>query len=83
VISPARELSDLVSRVPIHVAQYFGETLLGMASGLLYHASYSDCFVTNWHVVTGRNPDTLEPLNRKTAAIPDRLRLMLPWFSGT
>jgi hypothetical protein len=29
--------------------------------------------VTNWHVVTGRNPATGQPLNQQTGAVPDHI----------
>lgn len=34
--------------------------------------------VTNWHVVSGKDADTLELLDKKHAAIPNKLRVYLP-----
>jgi hypothetical protein len=50
-----------------------GEEPCGVATGLLIVAQNRPFLVTNWHVVTGRHPDT-EELNN-VGAIPDRLRI--------
>jgi len=49
-----------------------GATPLGSGSGFVYQIASAYFLVTNWHVVTGRNPITLEPIS-KNGLCPDRL----------
>ena len=32
--------------------------------------------MTNWYVVTGRNPETGQPLDKQTGAVPDELQVL-------
>jgi len=51
----------------------FGETPLGHATGFLWRTEAGFHLITNWHVVSGRHPETLRPLDRRTGGVPDRL----------
>ena len=50
-----------------------GEKPCGVATGLLINAQNKPFLATNWHVLTGRHPDT-EKLN-EMGATPERLRI--------
>jgi hypothetical protein len=43
----------------------------GVGTGFLWHQQGRYHLVTNWHVLSGRNPETNQCLNNKTAAVPD------------
>lgn len=83
MIQPARAINDKVTRVPIRVDPYFRDTPLGTASGFFYAGAKGTFLVSNWHVVTGRNPNTKALLDKKNAAIPDRLKLHVPMNLGS
>lgn len=50
-----------------------GDLDLGHATGFLWLHRGVLSLLTNWHVVTGRNPSTLRAVDRTTAAEPDAL----------
>ncbi len=54
---------------------YFGQTLLGRATGFLVQKDERSFLVTNWHVVSGYNPDTGRPL-ADHGGIPDRIEIL-------
>ena len=48
---------------------------LGTATGFCVTKANSTFLITNWHVVSGRNPDT-NALLSTTGAVPDQLRVV-------
>ena len=54
-----------------------GQVVIDQATGFLFRSKQSDRLhsITNWQVVTGRNPD--KPTETRTAAIPKVLRCLL------
>ena len=54
-----------------------GQVPIDQATGFLFRSKQSDRLhlITNWHVVTGRNPD--KPHETRTAAIPEVLRCLV------
>jgi hypothetical protein len=79
---PPKTINDKVTRVPIRVDLYFEDVELAPASGFFYCGADRTFLVTNWHVVSGRNPATRKPIH-SSAAIPDRLKLSVPMNVGT
>ncbi len=53
----------------------FGPQVLSTGTGFVVNARSGPVLVTNWHNVSGRHPQTREPLS-KTGGIPDRLRIV-------
>lgn len=55
----------------------FGGKPISSATGFVAGRPEDDrlWLVTNWHVATGRNPATGQPLDQKTGAVPDELIL--------
>lgn len=52
----------------------FGGNPISSATGFVAPQPNGGYFlVTNWHVVTGRNPITGQPLNPQTGAVPDQI----------
>ena len=51
---------------------------IATAGGFVVQHCERNFLVTNWHVLTGRHAETGEPLDRKTAALPDEVRIALP-----
>lgn len=53
----------------------FNDVALAAASGFIVAHDGAFHLITNWHVVTGRNPETGEVIDTKHAAIPNGLRI--------
>lgn len=53
---------------------YFNETLLATGTGFVCESKAGDIFFTNRHNVTGRHPETGQPLS-KYSAIPNRIKM--------
>lgn len=66
---------DEYSVVPLHLKVRYQKKSLGNATAFAYKHSGDLFLITNWHVVSGRDPITGQPLDKKTAAIPDSLRI--------
>jgi hypothetical protein len=54
----------------------FGEQTLGTGTGFVCTSPSGPVLVTNWHIVSGRRLDTKQPLNPRTGAIPDNVRIL-------
>jgi hypothetical protein len=63
---------DPLSGTSLRITPKFGATSLATATGFTIQHDGKHYLATNWHVVTGRNADTLKCLD-PNAAIPDRL----------
>jgi hypothetical protein len=60
------------STVTTLVHLYFGDTRLASGSGFFFVDNGVNYLITNWHNVTGRDPQSLKPIS-PTAALPDRI----------
>jgi hypothetical protein len=54
----------------------FGETDLALGSAFFWKALDKIFLITNWHNLTGRDPDTQQPRS-KTGAVPDRISFLV------
>ena len=70
-------IQNRVTRVPLRVDPVFESSILGNASAFFYALNKRTFLITNWHVVSGRNPAGRAPL-LSNAAIPDSLKLHIP-----
>jgi len=68
---------DEFSVKPLYLETYLNASLTSIATGFVVKKSGSHYLVTNWHVVTGRNPYNNQPLSAMGTADPDTLRI---WF---
>lgn len=64
---------DPLSATSLRVVPKFNELELASATAFIVEWKQTQYLITNWHVVTGRNADTNECLDKKHAAIPNRL----------
>ena len=71
------EIRESLSFVPISVVTRFGDQKLSSGTGFFYAVKGSNVFITNWHIVSGRDPETLKPIS-PTGGIPDSLELKIP-----
>jgi S1-C subfamily serine protease len=55
-----------------------GDLVLSKATGFVFENFDNKYFVSNWHVFSGRNAITLEPLDTKYSALPEFLRIYFP-----
>ena len=67
---------DRFSYASLHLELLFDDTQLGYATGFVVLHKNLSYLMTNWHVVTGRHPETNAPIS-KTAGIPNCLNV---WF---
>jgi len=63
-----------VSRCTTPLEGYFNETSLGISTGFFYSENNQVYLVTNWHVLTGKNPITGKHLS-VTKAEPNRIKI--------
>jgi hypothetical protein len=68
---------DQLSFVALPTAVRYGTTRISMATSFCYAVGGATYLVTNWHVVSGRDPNTCKPLDTEKAAIPDWLGVTL------
>lgn len=64
---------DPISLTSLRVVPKFNELELGSATAFLLERDGKHYLITNWHVLSGRNPDTEACLDKKYAALPTSL----------
>jgi len=67
---------DRLSCVALHIETFFDDTLIGGGTGFTVCKGTKRYLITNWHVVSGRDPITRDPIS-KSAAVPNRLVVWL------
>ena len=67
---------DPLSFSSLYLETLFSGNQLGIATGFIWKHEDSNYVVTNWHVVSGINPYTGQPIN-KYDILPDSLRVWL------
>lgn len=70
---PRNIFLDPLSASSLRVEPYFQQQALATATGFTITVDGRSYLITNWHVVSGRDADTAACLDKKNAAIPDRL----------
>jgi len=68
---------DEFSSKSLYLETYLNSQQLGIATGFVVKSNEHHYLITNWHVVTGRNPDDNQPLFRNGAADPNTMKI---WF---
>ena len=63
---------DPLTIVPLFLESYFEDTLLASGTGFVVQSGANRYVATNWHMVTGRDPSTGNPLS-PNGRIPNRL----------
>jgi hypothetical protein len=71
------KISDSLSYVPCYLSMCFDETEIAVGTAFFYMYEEQSYLVTNWHNVTGLNPDTLTCIS-KIGALPNCLHLKIP-----
>lgn len=72
--SPTDITVDPLSATSVYLKLYVEEQQLSTATGFVIENSGTFFLVTNWHVLSGRNPIDDQPLS-PTAGIPDHVRI--------
>lgn len=70
---------DEFSVKSLYLETYLNENQTGVATGFVVKKDDSYYLITNWHVVTGRNPQNNQPLSTTGVADPNILKV---WFNG-
>ena len=68
---------DQYSVAAIPIEMYFNDTFLSIGTAFLWAQDDRLFLITNWHNVSGKDPNTGEHLS-KTAAEPNRIKV---WFN--
>ena len=66
-------LIDPLSCVSLYVECFFQGTLIGRGTGFIIIYGGVNHLITNWHIVTGRDPNTGEPMSTTGVADPDTI----------
>lgn len=69
------KMIDPLSCHSLIIGLFFNQQSLGTATGFTIEYNDKPYLVTNWHVVSGRDSNTKEPLDKKYAAIPNKIRV--------
>lgn len=64
---------DPLSKVSLRIVPKFNCVELGCATAFVLAWNEKHYLITNWHVVTGRDPDTLECVDKINAALPNKI----------
>jgi hypothetical protein len=64
-----------LSAASLYVESFFNETLIANATSFMVKRKNKFFLLTNRHIVTGRDQNTGKPLDEKTAAIPNKIRV--------
>ncbi len=65
-----------------YVEPFFNDIALSKATCFFVRRNEKIYLITNWHVVSGKDADTLTVLDQTYAAIPNKLRVFLPEKAG-
>lgn len=68
---------DPYSRSSLYIEAFHGDMRLSCATGFVYASGSKKYLISNWHVLSGRDPATGQSL-RPDGGVPDRLSIMLP-----
>jgi hypothetical protein len=66
---------DPLSVTSLYLKVNVNGILLANATGFAVEEGGNVYLVTNWHVLSGRHPETGDPISKKTAGIPDEIRV--------
>lgn len=66
-------LIDPLSLVSLHLQCFYQGTLIGGGTGFIVVYNDTNYLITNWHVVTGRDPNTGELMSTTAAGDPDTI----------
>jgi len=69
-------LIDPLTVVSTSLELYAGSNALGSGTGFIVQREAAPFLITNWHVLSGRNPRTNQPLS-STGAVPDNIAV---WY---
>ena len=70
---------DEFSAKSLYIEIYYQRQQLSVATGFVVKQGDTSYLITNWHVVTMRNPQDNQPILPTAAQDPDRIRI---WFHG-
>ena len=83
VSSKIYTLKEQINFIPLRLELLFEGQSIGIATGFHYKRGQKFYLVTNWHVVSGKDPATGKCCDEKTASVPDSIRLGLPKILAT
>ncbi len=69
-------ITRLESVQSLYIETYFNEQLLGKATGFIIKSKTQNYLITNWHVVTNKNPVSTKWINPKRQISPNSIRIL-------
>jgi hypothetical protein len=79
-MNPGPPQLEILSFVALKIELYYNEHKLGTGTAFLYDWKERRFLVTNWHNVTGRNPNSHKIIH-KELGLPNELRVWVPTLS--
>ena len=76
-MADVQSIKDPLSVTALYIEMVFGTTVLASGSGFLWRHDNKSFLVSNWHNFSGRDPKTKQPLSKKNAGVPDRVKCRL------
>lgn len=68
---------DPFSFTSSYIELIYGSEILGIATGFIWELNDTFYLVTNWHVFSGIDPNTDQPIDKKGGSVPDSLSVYL------
>lgn len=72
------KIKEKLSYVPIKLESFFNDTPLANGTGFFYEYKKTTFLLTNWHIVSGRNPHDGQSLSEK-GGIPNKIHIKVPY----
>jgi hypothetical protein len=71
-----RVITRIESVQSLYIETYKGNIQLGSATGFIIRSKTKNYLITNWHVVTNKDPKTKNWIDPKTPISPDNIRIL-------
>lgn len=74
--SQDKTITRIESVQSLYIETYFNNQNLGKATGFVIKSSTQNYLITNWHVVSNKDPNTKNWLNPKLPLSPNKIRIL-------
>lgn len=71
-----RQITRIESVQSLYIETYFDSQFLGNATGFIIKSKSQNYLITNWHVVTNKDPNTQKWINLKTQISPNKIKIL-------
>jgi len=74
--SQDKTITRIESVQSLYVETYFNKQILGKATAFVIKSKTQNYLITNWHVVSNKDPNTKKWLNPKLPLVPNKIRIL-------